>query len=267
MAVNMSGDLPYNFDKGNKAQYVHWLKTTTRKQDANRDVFRLTAAMIGLSLKMPPHQVTALLDTYATLGDGTMTSSAIVNYAIETLQKVNKRHTFTTLNDLYDKIEQDAVNKIKGTEGGGTVEQPRLTVKDTNPKDAVGVKKGRSFSSMSWHVNRLVGLGMLEGARKYGRHNYRIAGVRSSVYFDATLEHLTSWWEGEDIDKDSGLSHIIKAICSLYVLADAEISGMLNDDRPPRRKDITEFKAMAQKLVDEIFERTPNAVAAYTKND
>ncbi|SVD92517.1 uncharacterized protein METZ01_LOCUS445371, partial [marine metagenome] len=30
----------------------------------------------------------------------------------------------------------------------------------------------------------------MEGAIKYGRHNYRIAGVRASVYIDATIGHL-----------------------------------------------------------------------------
>ena len=104
--------------------------------------------------------------------------------------------------------------------------------KDTNPKDAVGVKKA-PISTISGAVIAELGVAMLEGARKYGRHNYRISGVRASVYRDAAFRHLNKWWEGEDIDPDSGLSHIIKAIASLAVLRDAQIFDNWVDDRPP----------------------------------
>lgn len=137
-------------------------------------------------------------------------------------------------------------------------------MKPTNPKDAVGIRKPRFFSGISWHVLRLVGIGMMEGAMKYGRHNYRPAAVRASVYFDATLEHLTSWYEGDDIDRDSKLSHIIKAICSLMVLADAEVTGNLVDDRPPRTRNVDELKAELQPLVDELFRKYPDPKEAYT---
>ncbi len=104
--------------------------------------------------------------------------------------------------------------------------------KDTNPKDAVGVKKA-PISTVSGAVIAELGVAMLEGARKYGRHNYRISGVRASVYRDAAFRHLNKWWEGEDIDPDSGLSHITKAIASLTVLRDAQIFDNWTDDRPP----------------------------------
>ncbi|MCM0035904.1 MAG: DUF5664 domain-containing protein, partial [Burkholderiaceae bacterium] len=55
-----------------------------------------------------------------------------------------------------------------------------------------------------------------------------------SVYYDATIRHLFAWWEGEDLDPDSGMSHITKAIASLTVLRDSMIQGMSTDDRPPR---------------------------------
>ncbi len=93
--------------------------------------------------------------------------------------------------------------------------------------------------SAPWHllpgpVVAELGVAMLEGASKYGRHNYRSAGVRASVYLDATIRHLFSWWSGEDIDPDSGLSHITKAVTSLTVLRDAQVQGLFNDDRAPR---------------------------------
>lgn len=104
-----------------------------------------------------------------------------------------------------------------------------------NPKDAVGTKKA-PLSAIPACVMAEVGLGMHEGALKYGRFNWRSAAVVASVYYDATMRHLTSWYEGEDIDPDSGLSHITKAICSLLVLRDAMMQRKFNDDRPPRSK-------------------------------
>lgn len=139
--------------------------------------------------------------------------------------------------------------------------------KPTNPKDSIGIRKPRFWNALSWPVLRKVGLAMMEGAFKYGRHNYREAdlGVRASVYFDATIEHLTCWWEGEDFDPRSDLSHVIKAIASLMVLADAMESGNLNDDRPPRIVVPDEQVTELQPLVDKLFQMYPEAVPAFTE--
>lgn len=108
-----------------------------------------------------------------------------------------------------------------------------MEVKDTNPKDAIGISKA-PMSTVSAAVLMEVGVAMLEGASKYGRHNYRAAGVRASVYYDALMRHAMAWWEGEDNDPDSGMSHITKAIATLVVLRDAMIQDKFTDDRPPR---------------------------------
>ena len=108
-----------------------------------------------------------------------------------------------------------------------------MEIKDTNPKDAIGIGKA-PMSTVSAAVLMEVGVAMLEGASKYGRHNYRAAGVRASVYYDALMRHAMAWWEGEDLDPDSGMSHITKAIATLVVLRDAMIQDKFTDDRPPR---------------------------------
>ena len=114
--------------------------------------------------------------------------------------------------------------------------------KPSNPKDAVGVLKV-PMSTVSAPVLAEIALGMLEGACKYGRHNYRMVGVRSSCYYDAALRHLMAWWEGQDLDPASGLHHVTKAITSLVVLRDAMLHGMCEDDRPPSR-DVDFIEAM-----------------------
>lgn len=135
--------------------------------------------------------------------------------------------------------------------------------KETNPKDAIGIKK-LPLHVVSMPVMAEIGLGMMEGARKYGSHNYRVAGVRASVYFDATMRHLMSWWEGEDIDPDSGLSHISKAMSALHVLRDAMMNDKWNDDRPPKFKN-KEWVRDANKKAGEIIEKYPNSVLPYTE--
>jgi len=134
--------------------------------------------------------------------------------------------------------------------------------KDTNPKDAVGTKKV-PISVIPFTVLGELALALLEGARKYGRHNWRVAGVRASVYIDAVImRHLAPFWEGEDIDRESGLSHITKAIAGLTVLRDSMIQGNWVDDRPPKAP--KDWKEDLNKKAAEIIERYPNAKEPYT---
>lgn len=139
-----------------------------------------------------------------------------------------------------------------------------MSTKESNPKDDVGIRKWRQFCTIPFTVVSELGVAMLEGARKYHRHNYRVAGVRASVYVDAAMGHIIQWWEGEDIDADSGLSHVTKAIASLVVLRDAMIQDMLTDDRPPKAK-LDRLRTDLQGAVDGIFERHPKPKAPFTE--
>lgn len=146
---------------------------------------------------------------------------------------------------------------------GVPIRERAINSKDTNPKDAVGTKKV-PISVLSFPVLGEVALAMLEGARKYGRHNYRVAGVRASVYIDAVImRHLGPFWEGEDIDPDSGLNHITKAIAGLIVLRDSMIQGNWVDDRPPKSPD--GWKDELNKKAGEIINKYPNAKEPYTE--
>lgn len=82
----------------------------------------------------------------------------------------------------------------------------------------------------------LVALGMMEGSLKYGRHNYRAAGVNADTYYGATCRHIDDWWHGEDVDPyaKGNMSHVSKGMSSLHVILDGLASGMVTDDRPPR---------------------------------
>lgn len=102
--------------------------------------------------------------------------------------------------------------------------------KPTNPKDAVGCDK---LPLHLWPTTAsMMGcLALLDGMLKYGRSNFREAGVRASIYYDACNRHLNAWFEGEDTDPDSGLPHLAHALACIAVIVDAESAGKLVDDR------------------------------------
>jgi len=137
--------------------------------------------------------------------------------------------------------------------------------KPTNPKDALGIKKV-PFNCVPCGPLCEVGLAMLEGARKYGRHNYRAIGTRASVYYDAALRHITAWWEGEDIDPDSNIHHLMKAVASLMVVRDSMLMGNFNDDRPityPKGLEIDKFNEQAINVI----EKYPNCAEPYLNKE
>jgi hypothetical protein len=138
------------------------------------------------------------------------------------------------------------------------------TTKDTNPKDAVGIAKV-PFSTVPSGVIAEVGLAMMEGALKYGRHNYRVSGVRASVYHDAALRHLTAFYEGQDIDPESGLPHIVKAIACLAVLRDSQMRQNWVDDRPPKLPD--GWQDALNKHAAWLLEKYPNPKPAHLQTD
>lgn len=138
-----------------------------------------------------------------------------------------------------------------------------MSSKESNPKDAVGTKKV-PYSTVPSGPLAEVGLAMLEGALKYGRHNYRAVGVRTSVYYDACRRHLDAFWEGQDTDPDSGLPHIIKAIACLVVLRDSQIIGNVVDDRPPPYKD--NWHQGLNEAAAQLIDKYPNPKEAFIRD-
>ena len=103
-------------------------------------------------------------------------------------------------------------------------------LKNTNPKDAIGCDK-LPVHLFPTTAKYYCCLALLDGALKYGRSNWRSAGVRASIYYDAIYRHLDRWFEGEDTDPDSGLPHLAHIIACVSILIDATVKGNLKDDR------------------------------------
>jgi|FLMP01.1.fsa_nt_emb hypothetical protein len=73
------------------------------------------------------------------------------------------------------------------------------------------------------------------GAAKYGAYNWRLAYVESQTYVGAIMRHLTAWQDGEDLDPESGQTHLAHVAMSCAILIDAQDFGTLKDNRPPSK--------------------------------
>lgn len=134
-----------------------------------------------------------------------------------------------------------------------------------NPKDAIGSAKA-PCCTVPATVTAELGLAMFEGALKYGRHNYRAAPVRASVYVDAARRHIDAWFDaGQNDDPDSGLSHLAKAMACYGIIRDAQINDTLIDDRPPPSP--VEHFAACNAHAKRLAEKYPNPIAPYVAND
>lgn len=104
--------------------------------------------------------------------------------------------------------------------------------KPSNPKDAIASRKidaGLVPDTMVF----CAATALLEGALKYGRYNWRVAGASASVYHAALKRHLAKWWNGQSIDPVTQVHHLDNAMACLAILRDAELYDKFTDDRPP----------------------------------
>ena len=69
------------------------------------------------------------------------------------------------------------------------------------------------------------------GSQKYGPFNWRDTGVCASTYVNAIMRHLNAWRDGEDLDPESGITHLAHIACSCNIMMDADYCGKLQDDR------------------------------------
>ena len=75
---------------------------------------------------------------------------------------------------------------------------------------------------------------MAYGEKKYGRDNWR-KGFAYSRLLDAALRHILSYNDGEDLDSETGISHLAHARCCLGFLIEQEVTHPELDDRHGKR--------------------------------
>ena len=134
--------------------------------------------------------------------------------------------------------------------------EPTATHKASNPKDVIGSGKA-PLSLVPASLRAGAAMAFMEGALKYGRFNWRLAGVRASIYYDALNRHMDAWFNGEETDPGSGLPHLYKAAACIAILIDAVEIGKLVDDRAP----YADMDSLYAELADEVLRLKAEAVA------
>lgn len=120
-------------------------------------------------------------------------------------------------------------------------------MKPSNPKDAIGISKV-PMHLVPGSAKAYMAMAFLEGALKYGKYNWRIAGVRTSIYMDAFERHYEKFKNGEWADEKTRVPHLASMMACCAIILDADLCGKLTDDRPPRAP-MSEF---LDGLVDDI---------------
>jgi hypothetical protein len=115
----------------------------------------------------------------------------------------------------------------------GDIDTPeiRRELPDNNPKTRYGIKKP-PFSAVPGVAIAEEAVVFELGARKYGAFNWRSNDVSARIYLDAALRHIFTWMDGDDIDPESGASHLAHARACLGIILDASAGENLIDDRP-----------------------------------
>ena len=108
---------------------------------------------------------------------------------------------------------------------------PHAELPDGNPKTVYGMSKP-GIEGVPAAPLFMVGEVMRFGAAKYGLTNWRHDPISASVYYNAAMRHLFSWWDGDNLDTETGLPHLAHAVACLMIIMDAKLSDDLNDDRP-----------------------------------
>lgn len=69
------------------------------------------------------------------------------------------------------------------------------------------------------------------GAQKYAERNWQ-GGYPWSLSFDALCRHLYKWWDGEDIDPETGSNHLVAVAWHAFALLEYSETHKEMDDRP-----------------------------------
>lgn len=77
---------------------------------------------------------------------------------------------------------------------------------------------------------KAVGTVLTFGAKKYAPRNWE-RGIEWGRVYGAAQRHLNSWWSGEQLDPETGYSHLWHAACCLAFLIEYEQTQPELDDR------------------------------------
>ncbi len=172
---------------------------------------------------------------------------------------VNEIPIYTCMGDLLSDISVDSIGDLadlppisprKLTDINDNINSAIESQKG-NPKDATGSSK-TPFHLVPESATAQEAEAMRLGASKYGAYNWRSKAVKASVYVSALRRHLAAWFDREDNDPESGLSHLAHARANLGILLDAEHCGQLIDDRPVPVPEKKSFLSTVDDFADKV---------------
>lgn len=97
-----------------------------------------------------------------------------------------------------------------------------------------------------------VGKVLTFGAEKYDPHNWRKVDDLQNRYTSAALRHIFAHIDGEDVDEETGLSHLAHAMCCLLFKLEDQLIGESEEERtretdtgkyPPRYRTAVRWEA------------------------
>ena len=98
-----------------------------------------------------------------------------------------------------------------------------------------------------------VGKVLTYGSEKYDAENWRKVDDLQNRYTSAALRHIFAHIEGEDVDEETGLSHLAHAMCCLLFKLEDELIGESKEERT-REVDAGEYYSCDITIV----EKAPN---------
>ena len=100
-----------------------------------------------------------------------------------------------------------------------------------DPKGEAGAAKP-GLDNISLAAQYYEGAVMHIGGTDYGFYNWCEHPMKASTYYNAIQRHLNAWWQGEDLDPESGFPHMAHIRASAGIIIDQQETERMIDDRP-----------------------------------
>tara|TARA_B100000459_G_C8598552_1_gene211004 strand:+ start:10121 stop:10591 length:471 start_codon:yes stop_codon:yes gene_type:complete len=106
------------------------------------------------------------------------------------------------------------------------------------------------------------------GARKYTANNW-CRGTEWGRYYAALCRHIFAWWRGEDLDSETGKSHLAHAGCCLLFLMEYQRNSWGVDDRftGPDGQEFTKGDGLKSAPFDFDYELYKEVLKCHPRDD
>ena len=97
------------------------------------------------------------------------------------------------------------------------------------------------------------------GAAKYDAENWRKLDDLQNRYTAGALRHIFAHMDGEQLDRETNLSHLAHAMCCLLFKLEIELEDAKSKEEESRESNVTEHQACDQSIEsDELRDKSYN---------